>query len=152
MANDKGTSDRSQGQVAALPWRRGEAVEILLISSRETRRWVIPKGWPMKGLSGPKSAEREAFEEAGVEGAIADKPIGTYTYAKRARSGAIQTLSVEVFPMLVETERKNWPERNERVRRWASVDDAAAAVDEPELKQIIVAFGAARARKATVRA
>lgn len=135
---DAGTPDT---QVAALPWRRNALVEILLVSSRETRRWVLPKGWPMKGRSLGQSAEREAHEEAGVEGEIAAAAIGRYRYMKRGKDGA-RELSVDVFPMRVTRERKHWPEEDERTRRWVSVEEAANAVDEPELKALIRAFGA----------
>ena len=78
-----------RAQFAALPWRLGAegAVEVLLITSRETRRWVIPKGWPIKGRSSAKSAAREAFEEAGVVGKIGKAPIGVFAYDKALTNG-----------------------------------------------------------------
>src|SRR5205085_5647367 len=88
-----------RGQSAALPWRRtGKGdLEVLLITSRETRRWVIPKGWPIKGKSSAKSAAREAFEEAGVTGKVKKSPVGTYAYDKRLKNGRLQRVRVTVF-------------------------------------------------------
>ena len=85
------TDREPRHQYAALPWRRGDdgALEVLLITSRESRRWVIPKGWPIKGLNSKKSAAREAFEEAGVLGAVGKKKLGDYHYDKRLRSGRV---------------------------------------------------------------
>src|ERR1700758_2793110 len=92
-----------QTQFAAIPYRIGADghVEILLITSRETRRWVIPKGWPMKGKSSAKSAAREAFEEAGVTGKLDKSPVGAYAYDKRLKSGRLQRVRVTVFGLEV---------------------------------------------------
>src|SRR5947209_14678636 len=97
-----------RAQYAALPWRRNAAgaIEVLLITSRETRRWVIPKGWPIKGLKSPQTAAREAFEEAGVEGLVAKKKLGVFHYDKRLRSGRIQRVRVGVYPLQVDIERQ----------------------------------------------
>jgi 8-oxo-dGTP pyrophosphatase MutT (NUDIX family) len=138
-----GDPDREpRHQYAALPWRRndGGEVEVLLITSRETRRWVIPKGWPIKGLSSPKSAAREAFEEAGVTGAVAKRKLGAYHYDKVLRSGRVQHVRVTVYSLLVLNEAEEWPEREQRDRLWTAVFEAAPLVDEPELKALIEAF------------
>ena len=129
-------------QVAALPWRSNPNVEILVASSRETRRWVLPKGWPMKGLSAQGSAEREALEEAGIEGIIATEAIGSFHYIKRMKNGSAQLISVDVYPMQVTRQRKNWPEKHERTTRWLTVEAAAAAVHEPERQELICVVGA----------
>ncbi|MFN3514173.1 MAG: NUDIX hydrolase [Phenylobacterium sp.] len=133
-----------RAQYAALPWRRGAdgAVEVLLITSRETRRWVIPKGWPIKGMKSPKSAAREALEEAGVVGEVAKKPLGAFHYDKRLRSGRLQRVGVDVFALKVVEERQTWPEMNEREKLWTTPDQAADHVDEPELKAIFRRFRA----------
>jgi 8-oxo-dGTP pyrophosphatase MutT (NUDIX family) len=130
-----------RAQSAALPWRRtgGGELEVLLITSRETRRWVIPKGWPIKGLKAPKTAAREALEEAGVEGMVAKK-IGVYHYDKRLSSGRVQKVRVGVYPLQVETELDDWPEARERVRLWTTPDDAASLVVEPELAELLRGF------------
>ena len=141
-APDTDSPPSTRQQVAALPWRIGANIEIMVISSRGTRRWVIPKGWPMKGRTLPQSAAREALEEAGLDGLIGAEPIGSYNYQKLSRNGATEHLRVMVFAMQVTRQRKSWPEKAERVTRWMSVEDAAAAVDEAELKQIFQQFGA----------
>src|SRR3954454_8786408 len=96
-------------QFAALPWPSdGGRHEVLLITSRETRRWVIPKGWPIKGKSSAKSAAREAFEEAGVTGKLKKTPIGAYAYDKRLKNGRLQHVRVTVFSLEVENEAETW--------------------------------------------
>lgn len=129
-------------QYAALPWRRAAdgSAEVLLITSRETRRWVIPKGWPMKGLKSPQCAALEAFEEAGVEGELRKKKLGVFHYEKRLRSGRVQPVKVAVYAMRVTAEHEVWPEKGQRDKRWTSPADAAVQVDEPGLRAIIAAF------------
>jgi 8-oxo-dGTP pyrophosphatase MutT (NUDIX family) len=130
-------------QSAALPWRLTTAggVEVLLVTSRETRRWVAPKGWPIKGLKSFQAAAREAFEEAGVEGEIGKKKLGVYHYDKRLRSGRLQKVRVAVYPLKVVTEREAWPEAAQRERLWTDPSSAAELVQEPELAAILRAFG-----------
>jgi len=129
-------------QIAALPFRREDGeVRVLLISSRGTKRWVVPKGWPMRGRLPHHAAALEALEEAGLVGRIAVAPIGFYTYPKRLKTGAIQPCEVDVYPLEVAKERKVWPEKGQRTRRWFSIADAAAAVAEPELSRLIAALG-----------
>jgi 8-oxo-dGTP pyrophosphatase MutT (NUDIX family) len=130
-------------QFAALPWRQGDGLEVLLVTSRESRRWVIPKGWPMKGRKPHLTAAREALEEAGVSGRIGKQPLGSYGYIKRLKNGAPLECRVEVFPLKVERQRKHWPEQHERAARWFAVGEAASAVDEPELQNLIEAFAGA---------
>ena len=138
-------------QYAALPYRRGEdEVEILLVTSRETQRWVIPKGWPMKGKAPYAAAAREALEEAGVVGKIGREAIGVYHYVKRLKNGAPLDCVVDVFPLQVARQRKRWPEQGQRTGHWFSVAEAAEAVDEPELQDIILRFGQRLARTAVV--
>jgi 8-oxo-dGTP pyrophosphatase MutT (NUDIX family) len=131
-----------RSQYAALPWRRTAdgAVEVLVITSRETRRWVIPKGWPIKGLKAPMVAAREAFEEAGVEGIVRKKKLGAFHYEKRLRTGRIQPVKVAVYALQVVLQNDEWPEKGQRDKQWTSVADAACRVDEPELRAIIAAF------------
>jgi ADP-ribose pyrophosphatase YjhB (NUDIX family) len=128
-------------QYAALPWRRnGEGVEVLLITSRESRRWVIPKGWPIKGLKPGPSAAQEAFEEAGVVGHIGRKPIGGFHYDKRLRTGRLQHVRVQVYGLEVIGERDFWPEKGQRERLWIAPGEAAGLVDEPELVVLLAKF------------
>ncbi len=136
----KGGDDRRR-QYAALPWRAGEhGPEVLLVTSRQTRRWIIPKGWPMKGRSGPEAAAQEAFEEAGVRGPIAKAPLGVFSYVKRLADGSGRPCAVRVYPLEVVETLDDWPEMNQRERRWMSPPAAAAAVDESELKVLILGF------------
>jgi 8-oxo-dGTP pyrophosphatase MutT (NUDIX family) len=132
---------RRKKQVAALCWRRNKgAVEILLVTSRETKRWVTPKGWPLPGLKDFTAARREAFEEAGVEGRIRTRPIGRYDYDKRLPDGDVQPCRVTVFALEVAKEKKSWPEKHERKRKWFVTKVAAKKVDEPGLKAIVSSF------------
>ena len=125
-------------QYAALPWRlTGAGREILLISSRDTGRWVIPKGWPIKGLTPAETAAREAYEEAGLGGQVSKKPIGEFEYGKRLNGGKVQPTKVEVFAFEQMVQHPEWPEQGQRKLQWFSVTEAAEAVEEPELKDII---------------
>jgi 8-oxo-dGTP pyrophosphatase MutT (NUDIX family) len=132
-------------QVAALPWRAapgadGAGLEILLVSSRETRRWVIPKGWPMRGKADHLAAAQEAYEEAGLDGRVVERPIGEYPYLKRLKSGVGRPVTVDVFPLEVTGEHATWPEKGQRVLQWMSPVEAALAVQEPELRDLIARF------------
>ena len=130
-------------QFAALPWRIDpeKGVQILLITSRDTGRWVIPKGNPMARLKGHETAAREAHEEAGLEGPVSVVPIGHYEYEKKRRSGESVTALVTVFPMRVARQHHAWPERHQRTLRWLEPRKAAGAVDEAGLKALILEFG-----------
>jgi 8-oxo-dGTP pyrophosphatase MutT (NUDIX family) len=134
-------------QIAALPYRREDGasapVSILLVTSRETKRWVIPKGNPMAGLPPHAAAAVEAEEEAGVRGAVCPTPLGSYHYEKRLRDGASLMLEVDVFPLAVAEELPSWKEKDERERRWFSRLEAAEAVEEPDLAALIRSFEAA---------
>jgi 8-oxo-dGTP pyrophosphatase MutT (NUDIX family) len=129
-------------QVAALPWRIGASGdrEILMITSRETRRWVIPKGGRMVGKTDPQAAAVEAMEEAGVQGEIAQTAVGVFRYAKRLRSGDSKMCVVAVFPLKVLIQLGAWPEAAERERRWMSLEEAASLVMEPDLAELIRGF------------
>jgi 8-oxo-dGTP pyrophosphatase MutT (NUDIX family) len=129
-------------QYAALPYRIHEGIEVLLISSRDTGRWVLPKGWPMQGRTPYGTAAREALEEAGVVGKVSHEAVGAYHYMKRKKSGREVLCHVTVFPMLVERQRKTWPEMHQRVTRWFPLAEAAGLVNEPELQQVIRNFSA----------
>ena len=137
-------SSRSETrQVAALPWRVGEnGRQILMITSRETRRWVIPKGGRMTGKTDPQAAAIEAMEEAGVQGQVAEAQIGAFRYAKRLKNGQDRACLVAVYPLRVLIQLGAWPEAHQRERRWMTPDEAAAAVHEPDLARLISAFGA----------
>lgn len=129
-------------QYAALPWRKRDdgALEMLLITSRESRRWVIPKGWPMKDMTPQDAAAQEAYEEAGVLGKPSHKTLGVYHYDKRLSSGRLQHVRVMVYPLEVREARDIWPEMAERDRLWSSPAEAAGLVAEPELRSLLAAF------------
>ncbi len=128
-------------QVAALPWRAaGDDVEVLLVTSRETRRWVVPKGWPETGEQLHEAAAREAAEEAGVHGPISQLEIGRFYYGKALSSGLRRRCEVMVFPLLVETAHERWPEKSQRDRRWFRPKEAAALVRERDLGELITEF------------
>lgn len=130
-------------QYGALCYRvrkKAPAIEILLITSRDTGRWVIPKGWPMDGKSAAAAAAREAWEEAGVKGTIRNTPVGSYTYLKGLPHGLKVECRVRVFPLAVDDLSKNFPEKDERRAEWVSCPEAASRVQEPGLKDLILAF------------
>jgi len=131
---------RARRQYATLAYRTSPKLEIMLISSRETARWVIPKGWPMKGRKPHAAAALEAFEEAGITGTISKSLVGTFNYNKRLSDGEVITCTVEVYPMMVEIERADWPESEQRTRQWFSLTAAAEAVEEDTLKTLISKF------------
>jgi len=127
-------------QFGVIPWRRsaGGGAEILLITSRETRRWVVPRGNPIAGLRDYEAAAQEAFEEAGIRGGVERSALGAYRYDKRRRDGSLVAAEVQLFRMLVTEEAAEWPERRERERRWFAPNEAAAAVAEPDLARLIL--------------
>lgn len=134
-------------QYAALPYRMaGRHVEILLVTSRETRRWVIPKGWPMKGMSPAEAAAAEAAEEAGITGE-AEAAIGSYRYMKRLKKGEAVPAQVIVFPFHVTGHSEKWKEEGQRDLHWFRAPRAASLVAEPSLKRLIREFARARSRR-----
>ena len=129
--------DHFYRQSAVVPYRLAHGhLEILLISSRSRKRWVLPKGIVEPDLSAAASATKEALEEAGIEGNTGRQSLGTYTYEKWDG-----LCTVEVFPMLVELEPPTW-EEDFRIREWVSVSEAASRLDEPELRSIILELAA----------
>jgi uncharacterized protein len=129
-------------QFAALPFRihPEKGLQVLVITSRDTRRWVIPKGNPMPRLRGHETAAQEAYEEAGIEGEVLDRPLGHYNFEKLRRSGDFAHALVTVYPMRVTRQHFVWPERDQRTIRWLEPRKAAMLVEEPELKALIQSF------------
>lgn len=127
-------------QVAALCCREGEAgTEVLMITSRDTGRWVMPKGWLMEGMNAAEAAREEAWEEAGVKSArISEEPIGVYHYEKHLDDGYAAPVEVQVFRLDVEALSDVYPEARERARLWLDPETAAGRVDEPELKELLL--------------
>ena len=141
-------------QIAALPYRsNGTAydapVSILLITSRESGRWVVPKGNPGATLSSHSAAAVEAEEEAGVRGSVCPTPLGTYRYRKRRANGASLMFDVDVYPLSVTQELATWKEAGQRERRWFPLAEAASQVDEPDLADLIRSFDATAFNRAT---
>jgi len=125
-------------QVAALPLRKKEALlEVCLVTTRETGRWTVPKGWPMKGIKDFMAAKIEAEQEAGVTGNPDKKPFGTFNYWKR-RDAHFDLVRVEVYPLWVTKKLSKWKEQAERQVRWASLEEASIVVDEPELSALLI--------------
>jgi 8-oxo-dGTP pyrophosphatase MutT (NUDIX family) len=128
-------------QYGALPYRLKDdaSVEVLLVTSRETKRWIIPKGWPVKRLNPAKAAAREAYEEAGVRGRVSARPIGLYIYEKRFDDlNVCVPCEVKVFPLEVKRQLEDWPESKERVARWFTADQAARLVNDKDLSGLIL--------------
>ncbi|WP_176083707.1 NUDIX hydrolase [Martelella sp. HB161492] len=134
-------------QYGALCYRRTgkkkQDCEILLITSRDTGRWVTPKGWPMANKAPHEVAEREAYEEAGIKGTVSDTPLGSFSYLKRLSDGSEVPCVVDVYPLLVRKAKAKFPEVEERTRRWTSAEEAAELVDETGLKALLIGFAGA---------
>lgn len=123
-------------QSAVIPYRRKAGdLEVLLITSRKRKRWVMPKGVVEPGMTPADSAEKEAYEEAGIEGTVDGRPLGSYRYRKWGG-----TCTVEVFAMRVTAESDWWPESDSRTREWMLPGEAASRVDEAELREMIAAL------------
>lgn len=130
-------------QVAALPVRgKGRNLEVMLVTSRDTRRWVLPKGWAKDDLNPTELAAKEAFEEAGLTGKVFPVSIGLYGYKKRLLGDGCTPCTVEVFPMRVDVVLDEWPERHQRQRQWFKLQDAAQAVQEPDLAELLLRIAA----------
>ena len=110
---------------------------MLLITSRRRGRWILPKGWPMSGLSLAGAAAREAEEEAGVAGEILAEPIGSYDYKKETQRGYKVQCRVFVYPLLVLHHSVAWNERTERTLRWLPLAEAARLVDDRGLRNLL---------------
>lgn len=125
-------------QYAALCWRLQSAqLQVLLITSRDTGRWVLPKGWAMEGRSAAQAAEREAWEEAGVIGAISPDSIGWFHYDKQIAGAKAVPCRVEVFALRVASLSAKFPERKQRQRKWFGAPEVAELVAEPELRALL---------------
>ncbi len=123
-------------QSAAIPYRvDGGRAEVLLITSRGRKRWIVPKGVIDLDKTAGEAALNEAFEEAGVRGRIHTSPAGEYSYEKWGG-----TCHVQVFLLEVETVLGEWPERGERDREWMTIERAAELLEEEELKRMVLSI------------
>lgn len=132
-------------QFAGLPFRvvtgkKGKRVEVLLVTSRETKRWIIPKGWPMDGMTPAAAAAQEVWEEAGARGIGYEICLGLYSYGKWVSDDLTLPVIVAVFPVRVRTLEDDYPEASERRRKWMSLKKAASKVEERDLRQLIATF------------
>ena len=127
-------------QIAALPlrWDAKDEVSVLMVTSRDTGRWVMPKGWEMDGKKPWAAAAIEALEEAGAKGFVSEDCIGTYRYPKVLEDGRIIPCHVRVYPMVVQKLLRDWKERKQRKRRWFSPKAAAKKVHEQELADLLL--------------
>lgn len=133
MTTDLAKPSPSLRQVAALPVRvKNGRVETCLVTTRSTRRWTLPKGWPMKGRKDPHAARIEAKQEAGLIGKADKEPIGTYPYWKRLDTH-FALVETTVYRVEIKATLKKWKEQDQRDVRWMSLEEAALLVTEPGL-------------------
>ncbi|MFN0113846.1 MAG: NUDIX hydrolase [Paracoccaceae bacterium] len=141
-----------QAQYGALCYREAAGgIEILLVTSRDTGRWVIPKGWPQARRNPAETALCEAFEEGGVDGSVSSAPVGIYAYSKALANGAEVPCRVSVFAIRAERMHVRFPERHERRRAWFPPVEAAELVQEPDLRRLIRSFDPGHAAPASAR-
>lgn len=135
-----------RSQLGALCYRVVDGkTQVLLVTSRTRRRWIIPKGWPMADTSAADAAMTEAWEEAGVRGKVIDRCIGVYSYVKLGDGdGPDLPCIVSVFPVRVKSLARDFPERGQRRRKWFSPKKAARKVAEPELRELLRGFRASQ--------
>jgi 8-oxo-dGTP pyrophosphatase MutT (NUDIX family) len=120
-------------------YRLSRVSTVLLMTSRDTGRWIVPKGNIKPGVTPCKAAEQEAYEEAGVKGTIiSSNPLGMYTYVKKLASGEARVATVEVYLLRVKERLKRWPERSERKLSWVSTKEAIRLVEEPGVVPLLL--------------
>ncbi len=117
--------------------RQEGQVCVMLVTSRGTGRWVLPKGWAEEKLSGPEVAAKEAFEEAGILGTVKPVVLGTYSYLKQMPKDRTVTCKVDVIAMSTDRLLEDWPEREQRIRQWFSLSEAAEKVQEGDLSLLL---------------
>ena len=125
-------------QVAAIPFKyENDCLKILLLTTRKKRKWIVPKGWPVDGLSFNESAKKEAMEEAGVSGLISKAPIGDFIHNKTISRGQKTPCKVITYSLLVTDQLLDWDEKKERSRRWCSISKAAERVSNRGLSKML---------------
>jgi 8-oxo-dGTP pyrophosphatase MutT (NUDIX family) len=136
------TSTVEKRQAAAVPYRYDEAgkPEVLLVTSRRQKRWILPKGDVSRGMHGHLAAANEAFEEGGVLGQIDHEPVAQYTQRKRLPTGSPITLTILAYPLYVNTELRTWPETAVRTRKWMPVSQALNAVNDDQISGVLTAL------------
>jgi NUDIX domain. len=135
---DRGREGVMLRQYAALPWRRGRhgRIEVMMVTSRGRGRWILPKGWRVKGKTPAQSAATEACEEAGVSGFVDEEPIGSYSCFWEGGDGR-ELREVVVYGLEVVATLADWAEKGQRRRAWMPLPEAARAAGEPGLARII---------------
>lgn len=134
-------SSAFRNQYGALCFRYGDGeIEILVITSRDSGRWIVPKGWPIKGKEPHQAAAIEAWEEAGVRGKVRKTPVGRYTYLKEFSDGKVVPCVVDLFQVEVKEIIPEFKEQGQRQLAWVSPDEAARRVREIELKSLLINF------------
>lgn len=134
-------------QVGVLPWRKRKGVvEVCLVTSRGTGRWIVPKGWLMAGRTPAEAAAIEAWEEAGLKGTVSEEPLGIYEYVKQS-SPTRRSMVALLFAMRVRDEADKFPERRDRKRIWLKPKKAAARLDDPELARLVRRFSPSKPRR-----
>ncbi|MEE9428563.1 MAG: NUDIX hydrolase [Paracoccaceae bacterium] len=127
-------------QFGALCYRvRNDRIQVLVITTRSRKNWIVPKGWPVDRATPSQSAAREAFEEAGVEGKVSSKCLGIFSYQKELDGDDLPCV-VALFPLKVKRIHAIYPEKGLRKRKWLNRKKAAALVENPELSQMIKDF------------
>ncbi len=128
-------------QFAALCYRiKNDKVQVLLVTSRRTKRWIVPKGWPIDGQTPGDSAAQEAWEEAGVFGRADQRPLGMFSYNKHMGDDDGLPVAAMVYAVKVKSLSTDYPEAAERKRKWVTRKKAAQMVDSPELSRILRDF------------
>lgn len=129
-------------QAGALPYRIGESggLEVLLVTSRGGGRWIVPKGWPIADKSLAEAAAIEAFEEAGVRGVVEGEELGRFEHEKSQPVAEPMLCEIALFALKVEEELEDWPEREQRSRRWFTPDQAVDAVPSQQLGGLLRTF------------
>lgn len=144
---------KTGNQIAALPmqWSPSGEFQILMVTSRDTGRWVIPKGWLMDGKTPWAAAEIEALEESGALGCIGREMIGKYRYNKKLNNGSSLRCKVCLYPMIVDRLKSDWKERAQRKRKWFSATGAAKRVAEPELAELFQTLATKPAKQPVIK-
>jgi 8-oxo-dGTP pyrophosphatase MutT (NUDIX family) len=131
---------KARKQYGAVPYRiRRGLVEVLLITSRQTKRWIVPKGWPKK--TPHHTAKSEAYEESGVRGKLRRRALGSFEYRKKLPRGREVKCRLKIFPLAVRKQVKSWPEKQERQTRWFKLKEAANRCSDAGLARLLRKFG-----------
>jgi len=140
---------RKARQIAALPWRLAAdgGLEILLVTSRTSKHWLLPKGWPIPGKSGLESALQEAFEEAGIQAKGPDSPLGRYAFVKVLHDETELACTMSVYAVGQVAELPEWPEKEQRERMWFTQAEAASIAFDLNLSRFLATIAYDKKRK-----